>query len=105
VISTEKPTQKAILDYLQIKQYLYWRVNTTGVYDPTKKIFRKKPAHSRNGVADIFVLKKGVSYFIEVKGQKGVLSQDQKDFRDDVTKHGGIFIVAKSIDDVIKAGL
>jgi hypothetical protein len=102
---SEKETQATILHYLQIKGYVYWRVNNTGVFDPTRKVFRKMAAHSRYGVADIFVIKAGVSYFIEVKGTKGYMSPDQKTFRDDVTREGGIFILAKSLDDVMKAGL
>ena len=105
VISTEKETQRAILQYLQLRNLVSWRVNNTGVFDPKFGGFRKMAAFSRAGVADIFVLKKGISYFIEVKGQKGKLSPDQELFRDDVTKHGGVFILARSIDDVIRAGL
>lgn len=106
MISTEKETQKTILHYLSLRKYVYWRVNNTPTFDASiKGGFRRMGAHSRKGVADIYVLKGGVSYFIEVKGQKGVLSEDQKSFRDDVTREGGVFIVAKSVDDVIKIGL
>lgn len=102
---TEKETQKTILQYLNLKKYVFWRVNNGSVFDPGFGGFRKMASFSRKGVADIYVLKGGVSYFIEVKGYSGKLSEDQIEFQKDIEREGGIFILAKSIDDVLKAGL
>lgn len=102
---SEKDAQKSILHYLSLRKYIYWRTNNAPVYDTGFGGFRKMATHSRKGVADIYVLKNGVSYFIEVKGSSGKLSEDQILFKSDVEKEGGIFIVARSIDDVMKGGL
>lgn len=40
---------------------------------------------------------------IETKSAKGVLSQDQQNFRAAVERVGGLYIVARSLDDVIQA--
>jgi hypothetical protein len=103
--STEKETQATILHYLSLKKYVFWRANNTPVYDPSFGGFRRMSASTRKGIADIYVLRDGVSYFIEVKGQKGILSPEQKLFKTDVEGQKGIFILARSIDDVVKAGL
>lgn len=40
---------------------------------------------------------------IETKAPKGVLSEDQKNFKAAVEAAGGLYIVARSLDDVIQA--
>jgi hypothetical protein len=53
------------------------------------------------GVADlVFVLPGGKVRFIELKAPKGVLSDNQKAFRDNVRDLGCRYAVARSIEDV-----
>ena len=56
---------------------------------------------SEKGVADIIGCYKGRFLAIEIKTDKGVVSDHQKNFLDRVTKAGGLALVARSIDDVI----
>ena len=61
------------------------------------------PKYSINGVSDIILLKDGIAWFIEVKA-KTKQSEHQKEFERNVIKNGCKYIVARSIDDLIKAG-
>lgn len=53
------------------------------------------------GIADLYAIKNGRSVWIEVKTPNGRLSEHQERFWSDVVNHGGIYIVARSVDDVI----
>lgn len=98
---TEKQIENAILDYLTLLPGTYWKNNSTGVFDPTKKVFRKSPKYHRNGVSDILGIDAdGRFVAIEVKTPKGRLSENQKLFLDDINHFGGIAFVARSVDDV-----
>lgn len=57
------------------------------------------------GSADIFALKKGKLYALEVKSSTGKLSNDQIGFLENINKNGGIGIVVRSIEDVQKVDL
>ena len=46
-------------------------------------------------------IKHGVFYSIEVKTPAGKLSDSQKLWLQDVTDHGGIALVVRSLDDLI----
>lgn len=101
----EKTNQKAISEFLLMMQSsgrgVWWRTNNVGIWDPVKKIYRKpKGALQRNGISDIAGVYRGVAIFIEVKSSTGTLSDDQKSFRDDVENCGGVFIMARTIEDI-----
>jgi len=74
-------------------------VNNVGVYDATRGAFRTMPKWSMRGVADVYVLHEGRSYFIEVKATTKQ-SGDQMLFEKKVTKHGGTYILAYALQDV-----
>lgn len=95
---TESTLVRAILDYLELRNIMAFRVNTTGVFDPTRKVFRK--FSGRRGVSDIIGVFNGRFLAIECKTDEGRVSQDQQEFLDDVQSHRGIAIVARSVDDV-----
>jgi hypothetical protein len=42
---------------------------------------------------------------IEVKSETGKLSEDQQQLGDEIIKNGGLYIIARSIDDIEAAGL
>jgi hypothetical protein len=50
----------------------------------------------------ILVIRNGQPVFIEVKSEKGKPSQDQLDFGRDAILAGGMYVIARSIDDVQK---
>ena len=78
-----------------IKEYLQW----TGWF--CVKIHQSLGSY--RGIADLYALKDGVHLWIEVKTPAGRLSKYQEKFRDDILSHGGIYIVARSVDEVEQA--
>ena len=104
---TEKQIESAILDYLNLKRHCFaFKVNTTGVYDPTKKVFRtNKGKHLHNGTSDIIGVYKGRFFAIEVKRPKTTTqsktypTKAQKAFLEKVSACGGRGYVARSVDD------
>lgn len=56
LLEKESDIQRAICDCLALKKHFFWRQNTTPIFDPTKKTFRKMPKYSLKGVPDIIVL-------------------------------------------------
>lgn len=97
----EKAIETQILTWLKYKGIFAWKNQTTGIFDPKKKVFRKShnPFHIK-GVSDIIGIYKGQPLFIEVKSKRGVLSPEQKTFLSKAQTEGAICIVAKSIEDV-----
>ena len=95
--STEKATQAAILHYLSFRKCLYWRQNS-GAFTDTKGHFYR--FSSVLGMPDVFVLKEGKLYGIEVKDVKGRQNENQIQFQSDFEKNGGVYVLARSLDDV-----
>ena len=103
----ENEIQNLILQYLQFQRGFFWRNNSTGIYDPTIKGFRKLPKYAIRGVSDILGIIPsdddncfGRFVAIEVKGPKGKVTKEQKDFLDIINVNGGLGFVARSIEDV-----
>lgn len=101
----ENANQKAISEYLLVMHQsgrgIWWRTNNVGIWDPVKKVYRKpKGALQLNGVSDIAGVYRGIAIFIEVKSSTGTLSEDQELFRDLVEGSGGVFIMARNIEDI-----
>lgn len=76
---------------------LCWSNDTVGLaYDRNGRPFKA----GLTGSSDILACIKGRFIGIECKTGKGSLSTPQRRFRDAVQRHGGIFIEARSVDDV-----
>lgn len=101
----ETDVQAAICDYLALKGYLFCCTNNQPIYDTGRKTFRALPKYTRKGWPDICLIKNGKFYGIEVKSEVGRLSQEQEELGRDIILHGGMYVVARSIDDVQRAGL
>lgn len=82
---------------------MFWKNQSTGIYDPVKKSFRKRSKYQLNGVSDIIGIYRGKPVFLEVKTDKGKMSQAQKDFLDRAKQCGAITGVVRSIDDALLA--
>ena len=96
---SEHDAQKAILDWLAYRRIFHWRNNTGAMVSEYKGKTRFMRFGSV-GSPDIFVLKNGVCYGIEVKGPKGTQSDAQKEFQVRFEVAGGVYILAKGIDEV-----
>lgn len=94
----EGETLKAILDYLSIKRIFHWR-NNSGALETKSGGFVRFGAV---GSADVFAIRGGVVYGIEVKSPVGRLSEDQIAFGNGFKEAGGMYVVARSLDDVME---
>jgi hypothetical protein len=68
-------------------------------YDVT---YHQQGMRSRKGYPDDTAIKNGVTYYIEVKtpDRNSYLKPHQKKVKAAIEAHGGIFIVARCIDDI-----
>lgn len=57
---------------------------------------------SLKGMSDLTAIKDGKTIYIEVKTSRGHQSQYQKDFQQEIESHGGIYILARGIEDIEK---
>ena len=96
-MSTEKDTQKAILQYLEAKRIFHYRNNTGAVKTESGRFIR----FGNVGSPDIIAVVKGTYIGIEVKDIKGKLSPSQIAFQKELEKAGGIYIVARDIDTIM----
>ena len=93
----EQQIQTECLNYLRKRGHFVWKNNNSRIKG---KYFTKK------GVSDILGIgKDGKFLAVEVKTDKGLLSPQQADFILKVKYHGGIGVVARSVEDLVKAGL
>jgi hypothetical protein len=107
-LTPEKQVENAILEYLRMRGLFCFKLNTVGIYDASKKIFRKSNnKFVINGVSDIIgILPNGRFLAIEVKtdntktSKKTYPTDNQKFFLANIASNGGLAFVARSVDDV-----
>lgn len=101
-IIPESYIEAQIFAYLKGNGIFVWKVDSVGIYDPKRKIFRTNSNPNRiKGVSDIIgVLPGGRILAIEVKNKRGVVSPEQKSFVANVVAHGGLAMIARSVEDV-----
>jgi hypothetical protein len=64
------------------------------------KFLGYRKLNNRRGISDVCgVAPNGRSIWIEAKTKDGMVSEDQRDFLDDVHQNGAIAMVARSIED------
>ncbi|MFN7088388.1 MAG: VRR-NUC domain-containing protein [Candidatus Paceibacteria bacterium] len=87
-MTEETILKNQIKDYLNIKQVFWW-YNLQGL-------------GSQKGIPDLFALKNGVLFAIEVKSPKGKLSEAQENFLERIKLNGGTVIIARKLEDIEK---
>lgn len=92
----EQELQKEIIKYLTLNGWMVWKnknINrTTGKYITGQQ----------RGVPDLTALKYGIVWFLEIKTEKGRLSEDQKEFGRKIIGNLGNFAVLRSLEDAKK---
>lgn len=86
---TEQDVQNLILDYLNRQSdFFAWRNNNHAVYDPVKKVFRKKVGFDIKGVSDILgiYMPHGVFIAIEAKEPAATFASVTPEQRSFITK-------------------
>ena len=94
----EKHIQLQIIKYLSLKGFSVGKIKTQGARIGNRFIL--DPYHFK-GVADLLVFTPQLA-FIEVKAPGGRLSDDQKDFQKLCINAEIKYILAYSLDDIIK---
>lgn len=56
---------------------------------------------SAKGFPDMTALRDGVTVYIEVKTEDGVQSRWQKDYQRRIEEHGGKYVLARQLEDLI----
>ena len=96
---SEHEIQSAILGFLEMKHIFHFRSNTgafAGEYKGKKRFVR----FGRKGAPDIFAVVNGLAIGIEVKRPGKGLSEDQQAFCEEFRRAGGVYITARSLEDV-----
>ncbi len=109
---TESKLQKAVASYLD---YALRNLNATWFHVPNGGTRRGKMIKGKwvstegarlraegvkAGVADCILIFEGQMFAIELKAPKGALSKVQQSWRSAFVKAGGVYTVARSLDDV-----
>ena len=88
---TETDIKRQIKDYLTIKGWFHFHVlQGMGAY---------------KGIPDRIAMKDHRILFLEVKRPNGKQSEYQREFQENVEKHGFEYVVAKSVDDLIEKNI
>lgn len=94
-------TTQAIIRYLRMIGFWAWENQTVGIWDPGKKIYRKKNSLVK-GAPDILAVDwDDRSIMVEIKTGRDRLSADQTIFMCEVLIRNGIYIIAANTQDVI----
>ena len=87
-MTPETILKKQIKDYLKIKKWMVFHI-LQGI-------------GSHQGICDLIAIKNGVVYFVEVKTKNGRQSEAQKQFETSIVLSGGNYLIARSLDDIMK---
>ena len=102
---SEHKIQTALCDYLALaaRPELHWFAIPNGEKRHISVASRLKSEGVRRGSPDlVFLLPGGRVGWLEMKAKKGVLSDEQKAFRDKALSLGHAWAVAKSIDEALE---
>lgn len=100
----ERDLQDAISKYLLDEGFIVIQHNSSMLLSASSRqpvrSYIIRNTGSSAGLSDLQAIRNDKTYFIEVKTPKGVQSEKQKEFELLCKKHGVIYILARSIDDV-----
>ena len=97
----EKDIERSILDWLNVIDGCFAiKINTIGVFDPTRKVYRKiTNKHIHKGTSDILACYRGRFVAIEVKYRYSKPSANQKLFLKRIRENGGVSLWTNSLED------
>jgi Holliday junction resolvase len=94
----EHNIQSQVIEYLAYNGFKVWR-NNVGAIRHDDRIIRC----GKVGSSDVFAVKNGKFYSIEIKKPKGKVTEAQKQWLEDVALHGGVALVVRSLEELIDA--
>ena len=97
----ESELQRTILEYLRLKKFLVFKHRNVGIFRKDTGKYIPLPEVER-GIADIIgCTKEGQFLACEVKIKGNKATPAQLEFLKDVERHGGIAVLAFSLDDIM----
>jgi len=103
---------RCIIEWLRLNGHQAERINTTGRYIDRSKVFTDTLGHSRiigsgrwirtsgtRGSADISATVNGKAVKVEVKAGRDRQSKFQKEYQRQIEAAGGVYIIARSLED------
>lgn len=88
----------AVIKYIKLHGGVAYRINTVGVYDA--KLGGLRTSGMKKGLPDVIGIHKGRFLGIEIKIGKDRQSDDQKDREAEINQAGGIYLIAKTFDQI-----
>jgi len=85
---TESQIQKAVKEYLAWNGWFVFKIHQS--------------LGSYKGIADLFAIRDGLGIWIEIKTPAGRQSEYQKLFQRKIEKHGGTYLLVRSVDELKK---
>ena len=94
---------KAVLATLELHPRVSWAARINSGAFVVEGRFIKAAFKGCSDILGMLKVPRGVLLSVECKSSTGKLSADQAAFRDAVLKDGGMWILARSVDDVMQA--
>ena len=88
---------KTVIEYLSLRGWLSWRNNTGRL-----KVGQRLVSFGRVGSGDVFAVRDGVFLSVECKMPGRQPTEHQREWIDSVNRHGGMAMVVRSIEDLIR---
>ena len=85
--------------FLNLNGCFAWKNHTVGIYDAAAGTYRRPSPFAIKGVADIIAIYRGLTFLMEVKDKRGRQSDEQKLFEKSVKKHGGTYVLVRSLEE------
>ena len=98
----ESDLQKSVIQYLTIKHIFHYRQNSGAIVTERKGKKGFYRFTSMNGLPDIVCVYRGQYVGLEMKSNKGKLSENQIMFREKLEQAGGKYIEVRDLDTIIK---
>lgn len=95
----ESQIQKQVLDYLRLRKIFCFKLNNTGVY---KKATGSYIPSGIIGLPDIIAFIRNEVVFLEIKTEKGKLSDGQKAFQAQCEKNRIEYHVIRCLEDAMR---
>jgi len=89
-----------VKSYIKLNGGWAVRINTMGVYDAERGIFRPVPEEDK-GVSDVIGTYRGYSLFVEIKIGTDKQSEEQENFQRNMETAGGWYFIARNMNDFI----
>lgn len=99
--TSEHQVQSQVIGYLSYQGFMVWR-NNTGMIPMDYKGKKRLVRFGKTGSGDVFAIKGGKFYSIEVKSPTGHTTEAQELWMEDVRLHGGNAFVVRSLDELIE---